>query len=108
MEKIWNCFLMGPVVSFDEKDGIKYILMMYDEKCLMRFSLSLSVIAASNVTSADAPFDDTLNYVTLLDEKTWVADNLLVIFLQCVDTKREKDILEKMRNRGTAPWKVWE
>jgi len=29
-------------------------------------------------------------------------------FWQCMDTKREKDILEKMWNNGTAPWKVWE
>lgn len=29
-------------------------------------------------------------------------------FWQCMDTKREKDILEKLWNRGTAPWKVWE
>lgn len=28
-------------------------------------------------------------------------------FWQCMDTKREKDILEKMWNQGTAPWKVW-
>ncbi|MCM1528600.1 MAG: glucose-1-phosphate cytidylyltransferase [Alistipes sp.] len=29
-------------------------------------------------------------------------------FWQCMDTKREKDILEKMWNNGSAPWKVWE
>lgn len=28
-------------------------------------------------------------------------------FWQCMDTKREKDILEHMWNQGTAPWKVW-
>lgn len=28
-------------------------------------------------------------------------------FWQCMDTKREKDILEQMWNQGTAPWKVW-
>ena len=28
-------------------------------------------------------------------------------FWQCMDTKREKDILEKMWNSGTAPWKKW-
>ena len=28
-------------------------------------------------------------------------------FWQCMDTKREKDILEKMWNSGTAPWKMW-
>lgn len=28
-------------------------------------------------------------------------------FWQCMDTKREKDILEKMWKQGTAPWKVW-
>lgn len=49
---------------------------------LMRFSLSIPVIATSNVTSADSPFDYTLNYVTLLDEKAWVADNPLVMFLK--------------------------
>lgn len=29
-------------------------------------------------------------------------------FWQCMDTKREKDILEQMWNQGKAPWKVWE
>ena len=29
-------------------------------------------------------------------------------FWQCMDTKREKDMLEKMWVSGTAPWKVWE
>lgn len=29
-------------------------------------------------------------------------------FWQCMDTKREKDMLEKMWNNGIAPWKVWE
>lgn len=29
-------------------------------------------------------------------------------FWQCMDTKREKDILEKYWNSGKAPWKVWE
>lgn len=28
-------------------------------------------------------------------------------FWQCMDTKREKDILEQMWYQGTAPWKVW-
>lgn len=28
-------------------------------------------------------------------------------FWQCMDTKREKDILEQMWNQGKAPWKVW-
>lgn len=28
-------------------------------------------------------------------------------FWQCMDTKREKDILEQMWNQGVAPWKVW-
>lgn len=28
-------------------------------------------------------------------------------FWQCMDTKRELDMLEKMYQRGTAPWKVW-
>ena len=28
-------------------------------------------------------------------------------FWQCMDTKREKDILEHMWNQGKAPWKVW-
>ena len=28
-------------------------------------------------------------------------------FWQCMDTKREKDILEKMWNSDTAPWKMW-
>lgn len=49
---------------------------------LMRFSPSIPVIATSNVTSADTPFDYTLNYATLLDEKAWVADNPLVMFLK--------------------------
>ncbi len=29
-------------------------------------------------------------------------------FWQCMDTLREKFILEKLWNRGDAPWKVWE
>ena len=29
-------------------------------------------------------------------------------FWQCMDTKREKDDLEKMWESGNAPWKVWE
>ena len=28
-------------------------------------------------------------------------------FWQCMDTKREKDVLEKMWNQRSAPWKVW-
>lgn len=28
-------------------------------------------------------------------------------FWQCMDTKREKDILEQMWDQGRAPWKVW-
>ncbi len=28
-------------------------------------------------------------------------------FWQCMDTKREKDILEKMLDQGKAPWKKW-
>lgn len=28
-------------------------------------------------------------------------------FWQCMDTKREKDILEQMWNQGKAPWKAW-
>ncbi len=29
-------------------------------------------------------------------------------FWQCMDTKREKDLLEELWNSGRAPWKVWE
>ena len=29
-------------------------------------------------------------------------------FWQCMDTKREKDMLEKLWTTGKAPWKVWE
>lgn len=29
-------------------------------------------------------------------------------FWQCMDTKREKDVLEEMWMSGKAPWKVWE
>lgn len=29
-------------------------------------------------------------------------------FWQCMDTKKEKDILERYWNTGKAPWKVWE
>ena len=29
-------------------------------------------------------------------------------FWQCMDTKREKDLLEKLWATGHAPWKVWE
>ena len=28
-------------------------------------------------------------------------------FWQCMDTKREKDILEQMWTQGKAPWKIW-
>ena len=28
-------------------------------------------------------------------------------FWQCMDTKREKDLLEKMWMSNNAPWKVW-
>ena len=28
-------------------------------------------------------------------------------FWQCMDTKREKDLLEKMWMDNNAPWKVW-
>lgn len=28
-------------------------------------------------------------------------------FWQCMDTKREKDLLEKLWEGGSAPWKVW-
>lgn len=28
-------------------------------------------------------------------------------FWQCMDTKREMEMLEKMLKKGTAPWKVW-
>ena len=29
-------------------------------------------------------------------------------FWQCMDTKREKDILESLWEKGRAPWKVWD
>ena len=29
-------------------------------------------------------------------------------YWQCMDTKREKDMLEKLLSCGTAPWKKWE
>lgn len=29
-------------------------------------------------------------------------------FWQCMDTKREKELLENLWNSGEAPWKVWE
>ncbi|NCC54397.1 MAG: glucose-1-phosphate cytidylyltransferase, partial [Erysipelotrichia bacterium] len=29
-------------------------------------------------------------------------------FWQCMDTKREKDMLEGLWESGNAPWKVWE
>ena len=29
-------------------------------------------------------------------------------FWQCMDTMREKEMLEKMWNTNTAPWKVWD
>ena len=28
-------------------------------------------------------------------------------FWQCMDTKREKDMLEKLLKQGKAPWKKW-
>lgn len=42
----------------------------------------IPVIATSNVTSADVPFDYMLNYASLLDERAWVVDNPLVMFLK--------------------------
>lgn len=36
---IRNCFFLDPKISFDMKDGIKYILTMYDGKRLMPVSL---------------------------------------------------------------------
>ena len=29
-------------------------------------------------------------------------------FWQCMDTKREKDMLEELWNSGCAPWKCWD
>ena len=29
-------------------------------------------------------------------------------FWQCMDTAREKELLEKLLNKGAAPWKAWE
>lgn len=29
-------------------------------------------------------------------------------FWQCMDTKREMDMLENLLNKGMAPWKIWE
>ncbi len=29
-------------------------------------------------------------------------------FWQCMDNKREKDILEKLLKEGKAPWKTWD
>lgn len=29
-------------------------------------------------------------------------------FWQCMDNKREKDMLEKLLEAGKAPWKKWE
>ena len=29
-------------------------------------------------------------------------------YWQCMDTKREKELLEKLWSEGKAPWKVWE
>ena len=29
-------------------------------------------------------------------------------FWQCMDTKREKDMLERLLDSGAAPWKKWE
>lgn len=49
---------------------------------LKKCTVPMPVIATSNVTSADAPFDYTLNYATLLDEKAWVVDNPLAMFLK--------------------------
>ncbi|HPC29652.1 MAG TPA: glucose-1-phosphate cytidylyltransferase, partial [bacterium] len=28
-------------------------------------------------------------------------------FWQCMDTRRERDILNNLWNSGKAPWKVW-
>lgn len=49
---------------------------------LKKYTAPISVIATSNVTSADIPFDYTLNYATLLDEKAWVVDNPLIMLLK--------------------------
>ncbi|MBK5262263.1 MAG: glucose-1-phosphate cytidylyltransferase, partial [Peptostreptococcaceae bacterium] len=29
-------------------------------------------------------------------------------FWQCMDTLRDKELLEKLWSQGKAPWKVWE
>lgn len=52
----------------------------------------VSVIATSNVTSADIPFDYTLNYATLLDEEAWVADNPLVMLLKLLRDLGAKEV----------------
>ena len=42
-----------------------------------------------------------------------VANNQLMSYIhkgfwQCMDTKREMDILEKLWDTNNAPWKVWD
>lgn len=52
---------------------------------LLQLSPRVLVIATSNVTSADKPFDFVLNYSALLDERAWVADNPLIMLIKLLE-----------------------
>lgn len=60
-------------------------------------------------------FDYLENDVTVFEKKpleSLAKEGQLVSYIhngfwQCMDTKREKDELEKMWNTGDAPWKLW-
>lgn len=54
--------------------------------------------------------DDTIFEKTTLEKVASLGELKAFIhdgFWQCMDTKREKDMLEKYWSSGEAPWKVW-
>lgn len=59
---------------------------------LMQLSAQVSIVATSNVTSVSKPFDYTLNYGSLLDEKAWIVDNPLIMFLKLLEQFGIKDV----------------
>lgn len=75
-----------------------------------------SVINGGYMVCNPGIFDYLENDATILEREPMqklAADGQLKAFYhsgfwQCMDTKREKDMLEELWNSGKAPWKVWE
>lgn len=75
-----------------------------------------SVINGGYMVCNPGVFDYLENDATILEREPMqklAADGQLKAFYhsgfwQCMDTKREKDMLEELWNSGKAPWKVWE